>query len=70
MAVQKSKKSRSKRDMRRAHDALSETTLSIDQRGNLHRRHHIAEDGTYRGRQIIIPKDKRAKKEQEEASEE
>lgn len=58
MAVQKSKKSRAKRDTRRAHDALSTPTLSINQRGNLHRRHHIAEDGTYRGKQILTIKTK------------
>ncbi|MBP9722207.1 MAG: 50S ribosomal protein L32 [Gammaproteobacteria bacterium] len=56
MAVQKSRKSRSKRGMRRSHDGLDLPTLSIDQRGNLHRRHHIAADGTYRGKQIIAIK--------------
>lgn len=56
MAVQKSRKSRSKRGMRRAHDGLGLPTLSIDQRGNLHRRHHIASDGTYRDKQIIAIK--------------
>ena len=30
MAVQKNKKSRSRRDMRRSHDALTTSTLSID----------------------------------------
>lgn len=58
MAVQKSKKSRAKRGTRRAHDALTTSTLSINERGNLHRRHHIAEDGTYRGKQIIAVKAK------------
>lgn len=53
MAVQKSKKSRAKRGTRRAHDSLGTATLSINERGNLHRRHHIAEDGTYRGKQIL-----------------
>ena len=58
MAVQKSKKSPSKRDMRRAHDALSSTTLSTDPvSGELHRRHHITEDGYYRGRKVLITKD-------------
>lgn len=58
MAVQKSKKSRAKRGTRRAHDGLSTPTLTINQRGNLHRRHHIADDGTYRGKQIIAIKSK------------
>lgn len=56
MAVQKSRVSRSRRGMRRSHDSLDGPTLSIDQRGNLHRRHHIAADGTYRGKQIIAIK--------------
>lgn len=54
MAVQKSKKSRSKRDQRRSHDALKTPTLSVDQTtGETHLRHHMTEDGYYRGRKII-----------------
>lgn len=54
MAVQKSRRTRSTRGMRRSHDALSSPTLSIDQEtGETHRRHHITEDGFYRGRQVI-----------------
>ncbi len=57
MAVQKSKKSPSKRGMRRAHDALSGPTLSVDaSSGEVHRRHHISEDGYYRGRKVITTK--------------
>ena len=57
MAVQKSKKSRSKRGMRRSHDALSAPTLSIDSAtGETHLRHHMTADGFYRGRQIIADK--------------
>ena len=42
MAVQQVKKSRSKRDMRRAHDALTKPTLSVDSTtGEKHLRHHI-----------------------------
>lgn len=58
MAVQKSRKSRAKRGTRRAHDALTTSTLSINQRGSLHRRHHLAADGTYRGKQILTIKAK------------
>jgi large subunit ribosomal protein L32 len=55
MAVQKSRKSRSKRGMRRAHDALKATTLSIDPTtGSTHRRHHLSADGYYKGRQVIV----------------
>ena len=54
MAVQKDRKSRSKRDMRRSHDGLKNVALSVDQEsGETHRRHHMTADGYYRGRQII-----------------
>jgi len=58
MAVQKSKKSTSRRNMRRSHDALTASTLSTDPvSGELHRRHHVTEDGYYRGRKVLITKD-------------
>ncbi|HVL02713.1 MAG TPA: 50S ribosomal protein L32 [Dongiaceae bacterium] len=58
MAVQKSRKTRSRRGMRRAHDALIKPTLSEDvTTGEVHRRHHVTPDGFYRGRQIIAGKD-------------
>ncbi|HET8700422.1 MAG TPA: 50S ribosomal protein L32 [Nitrococcus sp.] len=54
MAVQKSRKSPSKRGMRRSHDALKRPTLSVDPTtGETNRRHHISPDGYYRGRRII-----------------
>ena len=54
MAVQQDRKTRSKRGMRRSHDALSAPTLSEDSNtGEMHRRHHITPDGYYRGRQVI-----------------
>ena len=54
MAVQKSRKSPSKRGMRRAHDALTGPTLSVDRTsGELHRRHHVTPTGFYRGRKVI-----------------
>ena len=57
MAVQKSKKTPSKRGMRRSHNALSNPTLSEDQEtGETHRRHHITADGFYRGKQILKSK--------------
>jgi len=57
MAVQKSKKSVSRRGMRRAHDALSATTLSIEPTtGETHRRHHVSPDGYYRGRKVVESK--------------
>ncbi|MGB0205189.1 MAG: 50S ribosomal protein L32 [Neptuniibacter sp.] len=58
MAVQKSKKSRSRRDMRRSHDALGNPTLSVEETtGETHRRHHVSADGFYRGKQVISKQD-------------
>lgn len=54
MAVQKSKKSTSRRGMRRSHDALKPEALSIEPTtGETHLRHHISADGYYRGRKVI-----------------
>lgn len=54
MAVQQNKKSRSRRDMRRSHDALTLPTLSTDPvSGETHLRHHMTADGFYRGRKVV-----------------
>lgn len=54
MAVQKNRKTPSKRGMRRAHDGLKSKALSIDPTtGETHRRHHVTAEGYYRGRQVI-----------------
>jgi len=54
MAVQQNRKTRSKRGMRRSHDALSGPTLSIDPTsGEKHRRHHVTADGFYRGKKVV-----------------
>ena len=54
MAVQKSRKTPSKRGMRRSHDALKNPPLSIEPTsGETHRRHHISADGFYRGRKVV-----------------
>lgn len=54
MAVQKSKKTRSRRGMRRSHDALTGPTLSVDSTtGEKHLRHHVTKDGFYQGRKVI-----------------
>jgi large subunit ribosomal protein L32 len=54
MAVQKSRVTRSRRGMRRAHSALTATALSVDAAtGETHRRHHVSPDGYYKGRQVI-----------------
>ena len=58
MAVQKSKKSRSRRDMRRSHDALGNPTLSVEETtGETHRRHHVSPDGFYKGRKVVAEAD-------------
>ena len=54
MAVQKSRKTPSRRGMRRSHDALDKPTLSIDPTtGETHRRHHVTSDGFYRGKKVL-----------------
>lgn len=54
MAVQQNRKTRSKRGMRRSHDALKKPTLSVDPTtGETHLRHHLTADGYYRGRKVI-----------------
>ncbi|MDR3492945.1 MAG: 50S ribosomal protein L32 [Gammaproteobacteria bacterium] len=57
MPVQKSRVTRSKRGMRRAHDALTGSALSVDAAtGETHRRHHISPEGYYKGRLVIAKK--------------
>ena len=57
MAVQKNKKSPSRRGMRRSHDALTGSTLSVEPTsGELHLRHHVSADGYYRGRKVVADK--------------
>jgi len=59
MAVPKKKTSKSRRNMRRAHDALKGSTYVEDKdSGELRRPHHIdMSSGMYRGRQVIEPKE-------------
>ena len=55
MAVPKRKTSKSKRNMRRSHDAITATNWSEDgNTGEPVRRHHIdLKTGMYKGRQVI-----------------
>ena len=54
MAVQQNKKTRSRRGMRRSHDALTGPTLSVDPTsGEKHLRHHVSADGFYRGKKVV-----------------
>lgn len=58
MAVQKSRKTPSRRGMRRSHDSLTGKTLSTDPTsGETHLRHHVTADGYYRGKQVIKSKE-------------
>ena len=57
MAVQKDRKTPSRRGMRRSHDALTAPTLSVDSTsGETHRRHHVSREGYYKGRKVIDSK--------------
>ena len=57
MAVQKSKKTSSKRGMRRSHDHIDLPKLSQDPvSGETHLRHHVSKNGFYKGNQVTIPK--------------
>ena len=54
MAVQKSRKSPSKRGMHRSHDFLTKPALSVDRTsGETHVRHRVTPDGFYRGKKVI-----------------
>lgn len=54
MAVQKDKKSPSKRGMRRSHDSLSNPPLALEPTtGEVHLRHHISPNGYYRGKKVV-----------------
>ncbi len=54
MAVQKSKKSKSKKLQRRAHQSLTNPTLSTDSvTGERHLRHQMTADGFYKGKKVV-----------------
>ncbi len=58
MAVQKSKKTRARRGMRRSHDALKGRALAEDtMTGEMHLRHHMTPDGYFKGRKIVTTQD-------------
>ena len=57
MAVQKSRKTPSKRGMHRSHSALSTQAVSVDAKsGETHSRHRISRDGYYRGKKVLQTK--------------
>ena len=54
MAVQKNRKTPSRRGMRRSHDKLKKPALSVDPTsGETHLRHRVTPDGFYRGNQVV-----------------
>ena len=54
MAVQQNRKTRSRRGMRRSHDALTASALTVDPTsGEIHRRHHVTADGFYSKKKVI-----------------
>ena len=55
MSVQQTHKSRSRRDMRRSHDALSAMQLSVDSNSKeVHIRHNMTPNGYYRGEKLNL----------------
>ena len=57
MAVQQNRKTSSRRDMRRSHDALEAAALSVEpSTGETHLRHHVSPEGYYRGRKVVESK--------------
>ena len=58
MAVQQNKKSPSRRNMRRAHDHLTNPATAVEPTsGETHLRHHISATGFYRGKKVVKTKD-------------
>ena len=58
MAVQKNRKTPSRRNMRRSHDSLTAPSLSVDPTsGETHLRHRVTSDGFYKGKQVIEAKE-------------
>ncbi|MYD43956.1 MAG: 50S ribosomal protein L32 [Gammaproteobacteria bacterium] len=54
MAVQKNRKTRSKRDKRRTHQKVKKPAVSMDSlTAEIHLRHHVSPDGFYKGELVI-----------------
>jgi len=66
MAVPKKKKSHSRSSMRRGSNGSFDArfpNIATNKEGEMHLSHHIAPDGTYKGRKIIADKKKKDSKE-------
>ena len=58
MAVAQNKKSPSRRNMRRAHDAHTNAPIAVEPTtGEVHLRHHISPNGFYRGKKVLKSRD-------------
>ena len=65
MAVQKKRKTRSKRDMRRSQIKVKKPSITNDEvTGETHLRHTISPQGFYRGKQFIALKEKEQSEEE------
>ena len=61
MAVQKSRVTPSRRGMRRGHDKLTASALSVEaETGETHLLHHVSPEGFYRGKEVIQFEDKKS----------
>ncbi len=68
MAVPKKKTSKSKRNMRRSHDALSRVNVVVNKTtGELQLPHQLSVDGYYNGKQIIKEKVKKEESQTDQA---
>ena len=71
MAVQQNKKTRSRRDMRRSHDALKNKQTVLDrERGELFVPHNVSPNGFYRGKQLASFKQKEIEAVKQDAEQE
>jgi large subunit ribosomal protein L32 len=62
MAVPKKRTTRSKRNMRRSNTRVENISLSTDiSTGEVHLRHHVTNEGYYKGKKIIQNKSKKEK---------
>ena len=67
MAVQKKRKTRSRRDMRRSKIKANKPSITNDEiTGETHIRHTITPQGFYRGKQVIAFKEKEQPESEEE----
>ena len=65
MAVQKKRKTRSRRDMRRSQIKVKKPSITNDQiTGETHITHTISPQGFYRGKQVIAFKEKEQSEEE------